>query len=122
MDEADSTQGTVSNLLSEMYGIKVDYYGGILSNLVDLIGAADDANDKHVVPWAEACKRDNIENTPLTPHMDHELLLHKHLRLDGSKLKGLGFRLNVPEPTIDEFKRMLQNFVQINIFPRSLLP
>lgn len=102
--------------------MKVDYYGTIVSAVVDLVGAADDANDKHLGPWAEACRKDNISNTPLSPHMDSEVLLHKHLRLDGSKLKNLGFNLNVPKPTYDNLKEIIDDFVEMQIFPISLAP
>lgn len=122
MDEADSTQGSISNLLSYIFDVKVDYYGNVLSTVVDLVGAADDANDKHLKPWAEACRNDDISNTPLSPHMDSEVLLHKHLRLDGSKLKNLGFKLTVPKPTRDCFKEIIDDFVVMKIFPGSLLP
>ncbi|CAH0553088.1 unnamed protein product [Brassicogethes aeneus] len=122
VDDADSTQGSISSLLKELFNIKIEYYGSIISSLVDLVGAADDANDKHVLPWAEACRKDNVENTPLTPHMDHEMLLHKHLRLDGSKLKKLGFQLDVPCPTVEQFRKILNDFVKLRIFPQSLLP
>lgn len=122
MDDADSTQGSISNILSDLFKVKVDYYGTIVSAVVDLAGAADDANDKHLGPWAEACRKDNISNTPLSPHMDSEVLLHKHLRLDGSKLRNLGFNLNVPKPTYDNFKEIVDDFVQMQIFPVSLAP
>lgn len=33
VDDSCSTQGTISNLLAEIYGIKVDYWGTLLSNI-----------------------------------------------------------------------------------------
>lgn len=93
-----------------------------MSAVVDLVGATDEANDKHLVPWAEACHKDDILNTPLTPHMDPEVLVHKHLRLDGKKLNGLGFTLNVPEPTVDKLKEVVEDYVKMKVFPRSLAP
>lgn len=122
VDDADSTQGSISNIVSDLFNVKVDYYGTIVSAVVDLVGAADDANDKHLVPWAEACRKDNISNTPLSPHMDSEVLLHKHLRLNGSKLKNLGFNLNVPQPTQDNLKQIIDDYVQMKFFPNSLAP
>lgn len=56
----------------------------------------DEINDKHMTPWAELCRMDNIENTPLTPYMDAELLYHKHLNLDNTKLKTFGYQLRYP--------------------------
>lgn len=120
MDDAQSTQGTISDLLTELFGIKVDYYGNLVSSAVDLGGAAEDANDKHLKPWAEACRKDGVQNTPLSPHMDSELLLHKHLSLDGSKLKKLGFELQVPKPSINALNDVVRDYISMKVFPRSL--
>ena len=30
----------------------------------------DESNEKHLEPWSEACQRDKIENTPLSPYLD----------------------------------------------------
>ena len=30
----------------------------------------DDINEKHMQPWSDACQRDGIVNTPLTPFID----------------------------------------------------
>nr|XP_023023366.1 uncharacterized protein LOC111511572 [Leptinotarsa decemlineata] len=122
VDDADSTQGSISSILSELFNLKIDYYGNLVSAVVDLVGAADDANDKHLTPWAESCRRNGIDNTPLSPHMDSELLLHKHLRLDGGKLKQLGFSLTFPKPTIDSLRSILDDYVRMKIFPSSLVP
>ena len=56
----------------------------------------EEINDKHMGPWLEICQKDGIENTPLTPYMDEELLFHKHLNLDNGKLKQAGYVLRVP--------------------------
>ncbi|KAJ8917198.1 hypothetical protein NQ315_012690 [Exocentrus adspersus] len=122
VDDVDSTQGSITNVLAELFNVKVDYYGNLVSAVVDLVGAADDANDKHLAPWAEACRDSGIQNTPLSPHMDSELLLHKHLRLDGGKLKKLGFEVTVPQPTVENFKEIVVDFVKMKVFPSSLAP
>ncbi|XP_066146628.1 uncharacterized protein [Euwallacea fornicatus] len=120
VDDGDTTQGLISNILAELFNVKVDYYGKIVSACVDIESAVEEANDRHLVPWAEACRRDHIENTPLTPHMDPSLLQHKHLNLDGNKLKNLGFVLNVPKPTLDKFKEIVDDYVKMKVFPISL--
>lgn len=122
MDKADSTQGSISNILSELFDIKVDYYGSLVSSAVDLSNAADEANDKHLEPWAEACRNDKVLNTPLTPHMDPELLLHKHLNLDGTKLYNMGFEITVPEPNVKLINDIVDDFVMMKVFPSSLAP
>ena len=30
----------------------------------------EDINDRHMKPWADACQRDGIANTPLNPFID----------------------------------------------------
>ncbi|XP_018561642.1 dTDP-D-glucose 4,6-dehydratase [Anoplophora glabripennis] len=122
VDDADSTQGSITNILADLFNVKVDYYGNLVSAVVDLVGAADDANDKHLGPWAEACRDNDILNTPLSPHMDSELLLHKHLRLDGSKLRNLGFSVSVPHPTEENLKEIVNDFLKMKVFPQSLAP
>lgn len=122
VDQANSTQGSISALLAELFEIKVDYYGSLLSSAVELSNAADEANDKHLQPWAESCRTDDVCNTPLSPHMDPELLLHKHLNLDGSKLYNLGFELNVPEPNVKIIKEIVDDFVEMKVFPNLLAP
>ena len=31
---------------------------------------AEDSNEKHLSPWSEACEKDGIETTPLSPFLD----------------------------------------------------
>lgn len=121
MDEANSTQGSISELLIDMFNIKVGYYGNLLSSAIDSISAADEANDKHLKPWAEACRGDGIQNTPLSPHTDSEWLLQKNLRLDGTKLKKLGFELSIPKPTCERIMEIVNDYVEMGVFPPSLV-
>ena len=60
--------------------------------------AVEEINEKHLEPWGAMCKN-QIENTILTPYMDVELLLQKHLNLDNSKLKATGYTLRHPQIT-----------------------
>lgn len=42
----------------------------------------DESNEKHLEPWSEACQRDKIENTPLSPYLDQVMihgLIYKHM-------------------------------------------
>lgn len=66
----------------------------------------EEVNDKHLGPWAEACSKDKVYNTPLSPYIDKELLSNKHLYLDGSKLLKTGFRYTVPEVTIEKLEEV----------------
>jgi hypothetical protein len=66
----------------------------------------DEVNDKHLGPWAEACNQSGVENTPLTPYIDQELLYNKHLYLDPSKLESTGFSWQVPQLTREKLREV----------------
>lgn len=85
--------------LGDVYD-QILYYGSLFVKFqTDMCSLVEEVNDKHLGPWAEACSLDGVENTPLTPYLDQELLYNKHLYLDGSKLEKTGFSLIVPEVT-----------------------
>ncbi|XP_055618898.1 uncharacterized protein LOC129763887 isoform X2 [Toxorhynchites rutilus septentrionalis] len=122
-DNSDASQETVSELLADIFGIKTDYWGIVMSSMtkVDMAGAIEEINDKHLGPWAELCQKDGVVNTPLTPYMDQELLLHKHLNVDNSKLQRLGYQLKHPVIKKEYLIEIVQDFIEMNQFPRSLL-
>lgn len=56
-----------------------------------------EANDKHSIPWAEACLKSNINNTPLSPFIHKDHLIGYHILMNGSKLMSIpGFTLKHP--------------------------
>jgi nucleoside-diphosphate-sugar epimerase len=79
VDKGNTTQGTISTLVSSLFKIEHDYFGTMMSNLAKLhmSGATEESNEKHLGPWSAACHRDNISNTPLSPYMDQELLYNR---------------------------------------------
>lgn len=123
VDDSNTTQGSISDILMEIFNINIDYWGTIMSNLtkLNMSDAVSEINDKHMGPWAEICQNDNIQNTPLSPYMDEELLYHKHLNLDNTKLKSMGYELLVPKLTSDKLKEIINDFIEQNLFPRSLM-
>lgn len=123
VDKGDSTQGMISNLISEIFNINHDYWGSVSLSLckLDMATLVDEVNDKHLGPWAEACTQSGVENTPLTPYIDQELLYNKHLYLDPSKLESTGFSWQVPHITRDKLQEIIDDYVVMNLFPRSLI-
>ncbi|XP_055588230.1 uncharacterized protein LOC129740545 [Uranotaenia lowii] len=123
-DDSDATQETITNLLADIFGIEVDYWGVVMSNMtkMDMAGAIEEVNDKHLGPWAEICQADEIMNTPLTPYMDQELLLHKHLYLDNSKMKKFGYQLRRPRIIREYLEEIIRDFIAMKHFPPSLVP
>uniref|UniRef100_A0A182QJ94 NAD-dependent epimerase/dehydratase domain-containing protein n=1 Tax=Anopheles farauti TaxID=69004 RepID=A0A182QJ94_9DIPT len=122
-DDSNATQATISELLADMFCINIDYWGVTMSNMtkLDMAGAIEEINDRHLGPWAELCQQDGVQNTPLTPYMDQELLLHKHLHLSNEKLKSYGYSLRHPLITRELLEEIVQDFIEMNHFPRTLL-
>jgi len=118
-DKSDTDQGTVNELLEKVFGIKTGFYGAILSNLakMDIKATAEEANDKHLKPWSEVCKKAGIVNTPLTPYIDPELLYNNSLSVDGSAIESIGFKYEHPEITEALIREQIDYFVKQNLFP-----
>ncbi len=122
VDDSQTSQGLITDLLCDIFNIKSDYFGITLSNAtkLDLDGAVEEINDKHLTPWGDLCLKDDIMNTPLSPFLDHELLLHKHLNLSNEKMKSFGYQLRVPKLTKQSLEEIINDFIEMNLFPRSL--
>ncbi|XP_016978518.1 uncharacterized protein LOC108044141 [Drosophila rhopaloa] len=123
VDDSASTQGSISNLLVDIFDINVDYFGLVMSNLAKLYptDTVGEINDKHMAPWAEICQRNGIDNTPLTPYLDEEQLQHKHLYLDNTKLKDFGYVLQHPKLNRELLMEMVNDYVKQQLFPKSLV-
>ncbi|XP_037814526.1 uncharacterized protein LOC119605470 [Lucilia sericata] len=123
VDDAESTQGTISDILAEIFSINIDYFGIVMSNLtkLSLSDTVSEINDKHLSPWAEICQQNGLTNTPLTPYLDEEQLYHKHLNLDNTKLKEFGYQLKHPKVTTDLVKAMVDDYIEQKLFPKSLI-
>nr|XP_049692990.1 uncharacterized protein LOC110371682 [Helicoverpa armigera] len=122
VDDADSTQGSLAELVADIFKINHDYYGTAISTLAknDITSVAEEANDKHLTAWAEVCRKYSLQHTPLEPSAGAELLLNKQLCLDGSRLRQL-LPLDVPKPTVDNLKEVLEDYASMNLFPKELL-
>ncbi|XP_058798681.1 UDP-glucose 4-epimerase isoform X2 [Phymastichus coffea] len=124
VDNGNSTQGSISSIISEIFNINHDYWGNTLSSIakMDMNGVVEEINDKHMEPWAEACNKDGVENTPLSPYIDQELLQYHHLHLRPGKLsENTGFTYMYPQMTKELLKQVLEDYVAMKIFPHSLV-
>ncbi|OWR43678.1 uncharacterized protein LOC116769051 [Danaus plexippus] len=122
VDDANSTQGNLAEIVSEIFNINHDYYGTAISTLAknDIASVAEEANDKHLTAWADICRKYSLEHSPLEPSAGAELLLNKQLCLDGSKLKEI-MTMDVPAPTASALLEVLQDYASMNLFPKELL-
>jgi len=123
VDEGDTTQGTISAHISQIFDINHDYWGKPLSEVakLNMEDVCEDINDKHMGPWAALCAGDGIANTPLNPYISPELLYKHHTCLDGKKLRKTGFTLKHPTLTKLSLQEMLSDYVDMKLFPSSLL-
>jgi len=122
-DGADTTQGAINDLLIEIYGIKAGFAGQTKSNLASGMGKkklTNYVNDQHLKPWSELCKARGINDTPLTPYLDEELLYQAALHINGTAITSTGFSYQYPAPSADLLREILNDFVAKGAFPEGL--
>lgn len=117
-------QETINCIIRDIFKISTGFQGTIISNFakLNLASVTEDVNDKHLGPWSELCKAAGIQNTPLSPYLDQELLYNNSLSVDGSKITAAAhgsFTYNHPKITTEQIKSVLDEFVNANLFPRS---
>jgi len=122
-DKGDTTQGKIGDIINELFDIRSEYLGTFASTFAkyNISEILEEVNEKHMVPWSEACTRDFICNTPLTPYIDKEVLLGKQLPVDGSKIESTGFQYLHPSLTQDSLKQVLDEYVAMGLYPSSLV-
>ncbi|XP_066945840.1 uncharacterized protein [Macrobrachium rosenbergii] len=124
VDEGNTKQGDITNIVSKIFSISHDYWGNTLSTVAsnDALDLVSEINEKHLAPWAAVCSAGGLDNTPLTPYIDQDSVHHKHLHLDGSKIRNEGFTYAVPKPTLENLLEVLKEFASMKIFPANALP
>jgi len=123
-DKNDTDQGKVNQLLEEIYGIKTKFFGTFEMTAANALGTkylTGYANDLHLKPFSDACKKYGILDTPLTPYLDEELVKDNSTCIDGSAIEKLGFHYEYPAPTGELLKGVLLDYVSKGFFPKELL-
>ncbi|XP_050432252.1 uncharacterized protein LOC126840503 isoform X2 [Adelges cooleyi] len=124
VDEGKTTQETIAEIVSSIFSIKHEFLGTIFSTLCQnaLDSIVSEANDKHSVPWAEACLKSGVNNTPLSPFVQKDHLTGYRVNMDGSKLiSNTNFVVKHSKITEDLLKEVVDDFVKMNLFPKTLL-
>jgi len=118
-DKGDTNQGSLNEILEGLFGIKTGFHGVLISNVakLNIKGVAEQANDKHLKPWSEVCKKHGIVNTPLTPYIDPELLYDNSLSIDGSLIESIGFKYDFPAVSEPLLREQIDFFVKQKLFP-----
>merc|ERR1712100_86646 len=118
-DKNDTTQGKINKHLEAIFGIKSGFVGNILSHAasINLKGVTEEANDKHLKPWSDLCRKSGISNTPLTPYLDPELLSNNALSVDGTAIEATGFKYQHPQLTEEGMRSMITYYLDQKLFP-----
>lgn len=122
-DKSDTTQGSLSELLSPLFGIDSEYVGSVLSSFakLNMTSVTDDVNEKHMEPWAAMCTEAGISNTPLTPYLDKELLYNNDTSVDGNAIEATGFAYKHPAVTEESLRTLLQSYIDRKLFPAGFM-
>ncbi|XP_063704933.1 dTDP-D-glucose 4,6-dehydratase [Culicoides brevitarsis] len=121
VDDAKSTQGSITDILCSIYGIKCEYMGQILSKMtqIDVAGVVKDINEEHLGTWARLCQKGDL-NTPLTPYIDADALENKHVNMSNRKLLATGYELKHPIVTRELIQDVIDDFVIQKFLPNEL--
>jgi len=119
-DKSDLDQGDFNALLQNIFKIETGFLGSMMSNLakVNFKAVTEEVNDKHLKPWSDLCKAHNINNSPLTPYLDQELLYNNSLSVDGTAIEATGFSYDKPKITEAEIREEIAYFVEQKLFPQ----
>jgi nucleoside-diphosphate-sugar epimerase len=123
-DSNETDQGTINKLLESIFKIKTDFLGFLKSKAATAVAmktVAEGANEKHLKPWSELCKQHGIQNTPLTPYLDEELLYNNSYSVDGTKITKTGFTYKHPKVTEEDLRETINYFIASGFFPKEII-
>jgi len=123
-DKNNTDQGKINKWLEEIYGIKTEFLPTIEMTTAKALGTkflVGYANDIHLKPFSDACKKYGIMDTPLTPYLDEELIKDNSISVDGSAIESLGFTYDHPAPNAELLKEVMLDYVNKGYFPKELL-
>ncbi|KAI7165157.1 NAD(P)-binding protein [Hortaea werneckii] len=97
VDKGQTTQGTMANIIKQIFGIETGFQNTLVNTFarLNLEHVVDDLNDDTLDDWADLQEASGIKDNggPLSPFMEKELLRDADLSLDGSRFETvLGFR------------------------------
>lgn len=121
VDKGTTTQGTIAEIIGQVFNIKTGFQGQLLSNLARLSmdNIVDDVNDDTLGPWADLLAEKGIVRPgPLTPFLEKELLKDTDLSMDGSRLEQLlDFEFTHPALTKALVEEVIESYQKMNWWP-----
>jgi len=122
-DKNDTDAGKINECLESVFGIKTSFLNPLKMAGASAMGTkflVGFANDEHLKPFSDACKKYGIADTPLTPYLDEELIKEQAVAVDGSRIEKLGFTYDIPKVTPDNLKAVLDDFIEKGYFPKEM--
>jgi len=122
-DKNDTDQAKINHLIEKIYGIKTGFKSKLTSQLtkVALGAVTEEVNARHIEPWAQITKENNIAYSKLTPYLDEELLSNNGLAVDGSAIEKTGFHYEVPNVTEEVLRATIEEYIRSEWFPKNLV-
>ncbi|KAK8088372.1 hypothetical protein PG997_003333 [Apiospora hydei] len=121
VDKGTTTQGTVANLIGEMFDIQTGFQGQFISTFarMNMDSVVDDINDELLGPWADLLADAGITRPgPLTPFMEKELLKDTDLSMDGSRLEQVvGFEYHKPQINKELLEEVIESYKKMKWWP-----
>jgi len=123
-DANDTDQGKINDLLEQIFGIKTSFLNSLKMTAASSMGTkflVGYANDEHLKPFSDACKKYGLHDTPLTPYLDEELIKEINIAVDGTAITKLGFSYDHKTVTADSLREVVQDFIKKGYFPKEML-
>jgi len=123
-DKNDTDQAKVNQWLEEIFGIKTKFFSTVKMAAGKAAGTkflVSIANDLHLKPFSDACKKYGIHETPFTPYLDEELIKDNSISIDGTAIEKQGFSYDYPAPNGALLKKVLKDYVAKGYFPKKLV-
>ncbi|KAK6087307.1 NAD dependent epimerase/dehydratase [Seiridium cupressi] len=121
VDEGVTTQGTIADLIGQIFNIQTGFQGTLISSFarLNMDSVVDDVNDEVLGPWADLQTDAGITRTgPLTPFMEKELLKDTDLSMDGARLKKVvGFQYEKPKMTKELLEEVIESYRRMKWWP-----
>jgi nucleoside-diphosphate-sugar epimerase len=122
-DSNDTDAGKINDCLESIFGIKTSFLSPLKMTAASAMGTkflVGFANDEHLKPFSDACKKYGMHDTPLTPYLDEELIKDQAVAVDGTKITKLGFSYDHPKVTPDLLKAVLDDYIEKGFFPKQM--
>lgn len=121
VDKGTTTQGTMAEIIGEIFKIETGFQGTLISSFakLNLESVVDDVNDEVLGPWADLLADAGITRPgPLTPFMEKELLKDTDLSMDGSRLETVvGFKYEKPAVTKELIEEVIESYKKMKWWP-----